>query len=247
MVEINGCVNLSELIQGRVSVYELLSRLFLVEVDQPFLDQLRGADFRLDVDNQDIDEGYALFRKFQQGVNENTLLDLAVDYVRTFIGAGQDGDSAAYPYESVYTSPDRLIMQDARDEVLALYRSEGMGKADHFPDPEDHIALQLSFMAHLNHRALELFDAGKHQEAVAYLLKQRDFLDNHLLDWVPAFCSNMRRFAQEDLYLGLAKVTRGFLVVEKDVIADLLSELAEPVGCPAASAGEGRAGRCASG
>mgnify|MGYP000335071209 FL=1 len=32
------------------------------------------------------------------------LTELAVDYVRAFIGSGNDGFSAAYPYESVYTS-----------------------------------------------------------------------------------------------------------------------------------------------
>ena len=51
------------------------------------------------------------------------LTELAVDYVRAFIGSGNDGFSAAYPYESVYTSPKRLMMQDARDEVLVLYRA----------------------------------------------------------------------------------------------------------------------------
>lgn len=224
-----GTVKLSALIQGRIDVYDLLSRLFLVEIDQSFLNMLRDADFRIEVDNADLNEGYALFRKFQQNVSERTLLDLAVDYLRTFIGAGRSGDSAAYPYESVYTSADHLIMQEARDEVLALYRSEGMGKADNWADPEDHISLELSFMAHLNRKALELFEVGKHDEAIAYLVKQRDFLDKHLLRWGPNFCRNMLRFAQDDLYRGLAKVTLGFLAVDEELIADLLSELAEPV------------------
>jgi len=223
-------VNLASLLQGRINVYDLLSRLYMVEVDQPVLDTLRRANFRVDIGNPDLDEGYSLFRKFQQGIGERTLLELAIDYVKTFIGSGQSGDSAAYPYESVYTSEDHLIMQEARDDVLALYRSEGMDKADGWTDPEDHVCLELAFMAHLNRRSLELFEAGKRDEAVAYLVKQRDFLDRHLLVWVPNFCKNMLRFAQDDLYRGLAKVTLGFLAIEKDVIADLLADLADPVG-----------------
>ena len=58
------------------------------------------------------------------------LTELAVDYVRAFIGSGNDGFSAAYPYESVYTSPKRLMMQDARDEVLVLYRAFGLDKQE---------------------------------------------------------------------------------------------------------------------
>ena len=46
--------------------------------------------------------------------------------MRAFIGHGIDAYSAAYPFESVYTSPKRLMMQEARDEVLAVYRSEGL-------------------------------------------------------------------------------------------------------------------------
>jgi TorA maturation chaperone TorD len=225
-----GAVDLLELIRGRASVYELLSRIFLVEVDPPFLDYLRQADFSIHVDNADLTEGYALLRTFQRNIDERTLLDLAVDYVRAFIGSGQSGDSAAYPYESVYTSPDHLIMQDARDEVLDHYRQEGMGKPDSFPDPEDHVALELSFMAHLNRRALELFESGQDREAIAYLEKQRHFLEEHLLTWVPKFCDDVPRFAQGDLYLGVAKVTRGFLAVEKELISDLLDQICEPVG-----------------
>ena len=73
--------------------------------------------------NKNVDEGYRLMAKFMSNVWENSLTDLAVDYVRTFIGHGVDAFSAAYPFESVYTSEKRLLMQEARDEVLAIYRS----------------------------------------------------------------------------------------------------------------------------
>ena len=50
------------------------------------------------------------------------MTELAIDYVRTFIGHGVNGYSAAYPYESVYTSERRLMMQEARAEVLKTLR-----------------------------------------------------------------------------------------------------------------------------
>jgi putative dimethyl sulfoxide reductase chaperone len=230
MTATDDTVEISDLIKGRIGFYDLLSRMFLVEIDQPLLDNLRQADFVVTVDNADLNEGYALWCEFQKRVDEGTLVNLAVDYVRAFIGTGRDGDGAAYPYESIYTSPEHLIMQDSRDEVLALYRSEGMGKDDSFTEPEDHVALELSFMAHLNRRALELFESGSEREGIDYLNKQKAFLDGHLLNWVPAFCDNIAKFAQEPLYLGLAKVTRGFLAVDKAVLDDLLVDLAETVG-----------------
>lgn len=220
--------NLSDLIQGRIGTYSLLSRLFRSEVDQPLLDALAQADFALDVDDSDLDEGYALMRKFQQNIGDSTLVDLAVDYVRTFIGTSRARSGAAYPYESVYTSPLRMLMQEARDQVLGIYYSEEVGRAPGSVDPEDHVAFELSFMEHLNRKTLAFFEAGKQSEGVGYLLKQQKFLNDHLLNWVPTLCSDIPRFTRSDLYHGLAKVTRGFLRVDQDVIADLLAELSEP-------------------
>jgi TorA maturation chaperone TorD len=69
--------------------------------------------------------------------------------VRAFIGHGNNAYSAAYPYESVYTSEKRLMMQDARDEVLAIYRSCHLDKAASWKENEDHIAVETRI--HANH------------------------------------------------------------------------------------------------
>jgi TorA maturation chaperone TorD len=218
-------INLSDLIMSRMGTYSLLARLFRVEVDQLVLDQLQTTDFTATVDDADVAEGYALWQKVQQNTNDRTLQALAIDYVRTFVGSGQSSSGAAYPYESVYTSPMRLLMQDARDKVLEAYQSEGIVKAPDFSDPEDHLALELSFMVYLNGRAMELFGEGKNEEGLSYLRKQLSFLTEHLLNWVPTLCSDIPRFAKEDLYLGLAKVTRGFLYIDRQVLTDLIQEL----------------------
>ena len=115
--------DLIKLNEQRAATYGLLSRLYRVEVDEEFLQELRGMRFPASTGNKNVDEGYRLMAKFMSNVWENSLTDLAVDYVRTFIGHGVDAFSAAYPFESVYTSEKRLLMQEARDEVLAIYRA----------------------------------------------------------------------------------------------------------------------------
>ena len=72
--------------------------------------------------------------------------DLAVDFLHTFIGVTQDREQVAFPYESVYTSPEHLLMQDARDEVLAAYRAAKVVLVDEACEPEDHLAFELEFM-----------------------------------------------------------------------------------------------------
>ena len=50
---------------------------------------------------------YRMICGYLSQADGTVLTELAVDYVRAFIGSGNDGFSAAYPYESVYTSPKR--------------------------------------------------------------------------------------------------------------------------------------------
>ena len=131
---------------------------------------------------------------------------------------------AAYPFESVYTSPKRLMMQEARDEVLAVYRSEGLDKLPTWKEGEDHIALELEFMAALSDRIVAAVEADDEDEVERLLSTQRNFLDDHLASWVPLMTADLRRFAQCGLYQGLASLTDGFLQVEGEFFDEIFAE-----------------------
>ncbi len=220
---------LSEILATRSRNYSLLARLYRVEVDQALLDSLKKTNFTIDdslsSDVPDIEEGYRLWTAFLSQTRETVLTDLAVDYVRTFIGAGRNAKMAAYPYESVYTSEERLLMQESRDEVLYLYQAEGLHKIEEFNEAEDHLGIELEFMVFLCARALETLRAGDIQRTLGYLRKQEEFLSKHLLNWVPKFCEDALKFAKEGLYRGLAKVTVGLLKLDQETIHDLAVEL----------------------
>lgn len=166
--------------------------------------------------------GWSQISEYLAGAGDDVLTELAVDYVRSFIGAGVDGHSAAYPFESVYTDEKRLLMRDARDEVLALYLSEGLGRGESWKVGEDHIALELEFMGTLAGRAADAAAEGDAQEAGRLMTVQRAFMDDHLGAWAPMFTAEVRRFARTGLYKGLSLVTEG--VLEAD--SELLSEVA---------------------
>ena len=144
--------------------------------------------------------------------------------MRTFIGHGVDAFSAAYPFESVYTSEKRLLMQDARDEVLAIYRAAGLDKKESWKEGEDHIALELEFEQVLANRTTEALKRGDEDEAAALLTTQQNFLNDHLISWVPMMTADMKRFAQTDLYQGLAYLTDGFLETDRAFLEDVLTE-----------------------
>ena len=211
----------------RAATYGLLSRLYRVEVDKEFLKDLKGTHLPAKTGNALMDEGYRAISKFLSGLTASTELELRRDYVRAFIGEGTDGKSAAYPFESVYTSENRLRMQDARDEVLAIYRSEGLNRSVDWHDDEDHVALELEFMQFLCDKLANAVKIGDFDNAESLLATQEGFLTEHLCNWVPLMTSDMRLFAKTTFYKGLASLTEGYLEMERELLGELLDTAAE--------------------
>ena len=188
------------------------------------LAELKAMRFPAATGNTAVDAGYRAIATYLSGADAHAITDLAVDYVRAFIGHGVDAYSAAYPFESVYTSPKRLMMQDARDEVLVLYRTFGLDKQESWKEGEDHIALELEFEQILCERAIAAYEAGDEDECLKLLLSQRNFLEDHLLAWYPMMAADLQKFPQTDFYKGLGKLTDGFLRNDLEFLDAVLSE-----------------------
>lgn len=216
--------DLIKLNEQRAATYGLLSRLYRVEIDEVLLNEMHGMRFPANTGNKNVDEGYRLLATYLSNTWDNSVTDLAVDYTRVFIGHGVDAFSAAYPFESVYTSEKRLLMQEARDEVLAIYRSAGLDKQDTWKEGEDHVALELEFEQILAKRTVDALSKENETEAAALLTIQKNFLDDHLASWASMMTSDMKRFAQTDLYRGLAYLTDGFLETDQAFLEDVLTE-----------------------
>ena len=117
-----------------------------------------------------------------------------------------------------------ITMGDARDEVRALYLRERLKAADATRLGDDHIALELEFMQALAARSLacasgdEAADGTRWRETLA---AQAAFLDDHLLNWVPAFADLMADAAQTDFYRGLAAMLAAFLRDDRAFVEEL--------------------------
>lgn len=213
---------LIKLSEQRMATYHLLARLFRTEIDEELLEELKAMRFPVSTGNAKVDEGYRKIASYLSNTWENSVTELAVDYVRTFIGHGVDAFSAAYPFESVYTSKKRLLMQDARDEVLAVYRSVGLAKQDSWKEGEDHIALELEFEQIICSRIIDALREGDDETSFSLLEIQKTFLEDHLCAWVPMMTADAKRFAQTGLYEGLAFLTEGFLETDLEFLEELL-------------------------
>ena len=210
--------------ESRANMYALLSRVYRVEADQALLDQLQAANYAANTGNKDVDEGYRLLVKWLGQTWEHSLLDLAKDYVRAFIGYTGDHASAAYPFESVYRSEKHLLMQESRDEVLACYRAAGLEKDESWREGEDHVALEFEYMSTMATRAADALRSADMKLAQDLLNDQSHFLQDHLNTWVPNFTKDVERCATTKFYRGFALITRGYLECEMELFGDLAAQ-----------------------
>ena len=211
---------LDEVLAQRGSMYRLLARLYKKEADRALLDGLREAGFP--EEDGALGEGFRLMGTWLRDAKcADPVTELAVDYAHTFLGAGIADGLVSYPFESVYTSPGRLVMQDAWEDVCRIYREHGLERGREADMHEDQIGLECEFMAILTERALEALDADDEASIEASLAAQPAFLNAHLLNWVPKFTADVTATALTDFYRGLAKVTDDFIRMDGEFLADL--------------------------
>ena len=190
---------LREILAQRESMYRLLARLYKTEADKDLLDGLGAAGFP--EEDGGLGEGFRLIADWlRDPKSEDPVTELAVDYAHTFLGAGIADGLVSYPFESVYTSPGRLVMQDAWEDVCRIYREHGLERGEQADMHEDQIGLECEFMAILAGRALEALEADDEQALEASLADQHAFLTKHLLNWVPRFTADVTVTALTDFY-----------------------------------------------
>jgi len=206
------------LMENRAYMYRLLGRIYKQEVDQELFSQLSTLHFNSECDEGELSEGYHQFEAFFKKTYLDALTDLAVDYAKVFLGAGIAEGTVAYPYESVYTSPEHLVMQKARDQVLDLYREFGLDKEENLDIFEDHLGLELEFMAFLCKEGKEALHCEDYEKVEALLQTQSLFLEKHLLNWISPFCDDILKCSESEFYKAVAKMTRGYLTLEQEIL-----------------------------
>lgn len=144
--------------------------------------------------------------------------DLDVEYARLFVATG---DHPSFPYESVYTDPHRQMMSDAYDEVIKEYQEAGFKKVADYPEPEDHLSLELAFMSQLCAKAAQALRQQKEEEALSLITLQKRFLTRHLGRWVENFCQDLTAGASHEFYKALANFTSAFIRHEQKPMAKL--------------------------
>ncbi len=110
------------------------------------------------------------------------------------------------PFESAYRGKDNLLMQEPWVEVKKQYRKCGLLSNNSYGHPEDHVAVELSFMVHL---------IGGGTNAAL----EKNFFEEHVSTWIPQLLQDMSENKYSDFYRCVSEYGLSFLRSEEAYFA----------------------------
>ena len=198
----------------------LLARLHGKELDEELINELSAAPFA---------QGFALLPESEQASEAAHVIDagweliadaddlqkrvdeLAADFAALYLTHGH----RVSPTESEWLDDDGLTRQTPMMEVRQWYRRHRVAAPDWRTMPDDHIALQLAFIAHMLGAKDE---EGGFRASLGEITR---FMDEHLLLWLPAFAAEAARRCDTPFYAGLAMFTHAWLESFRELLARL--------------------------
>lgn len=207
-------LELQAVLEGRQTVYRMLGSLFRTEVTPQTLEALRARPFPADENDETLASAAIELNAAAAALTPADLDELAADYARTFLSAGVADGRAAFPFESVYTSPEKLVMQDAYEAVHRLLCAEGVAPEE--PDLyDDHLGIELAFMAHLAGKTARALAQMRSEDAEKGLDEEKAFLAAHLLNWTGKFFKDLDEVAASRFYRALGRYTSAWLEADR--------------------------------
>jgi putative dimethyl sulfoxide reductase chaperone len=194
------------LMKARQNVYDLLRCFLLQEPNEEFLIALKDENILKNLIgyNKNLDKGVELVSSALASADLGSLASaLKEDFTRMFVAP------LSIPlYESLYRSESGSAVQKETLSVRQKYMESGLFIHPESSFPEDHIGAEIEFVYYLCQKAAQA-DTSEDQES--YILRQREFLRDHLTVWVSSFCERLFSAAHTPYFQGVAKMTQGFV------------------------------------
>ena len=109
-----------------------------------------------------------------------------------------------------------LVFERETMLVRAAYAEFGLAAPRLNREPDDHIGLELGFVATLCVRGMDALDDGDDAELTRLVRGIRSFLADHLLVWAPACLTQAAEGATTHFYQGVAALGLGALAAAED-------------------------------
>ncbi len=212
-----------ELAAFREAVAEDLRQLAVLhdrEPDAALIAAIREVEFpdnlALRPTSETSDQALQLMRDALAGLphipGKKDLDALAVDFADIYLTHALQ----ASPYESVWLDEDGLVMQQPMFKIRDWYAKYGLAAEDWRTRSDDHLSLQLQFLAHLMD--------GVEGESKLLLEQAGKFMDEHLLLWLPDFTRRVSHRCATPYFAGASLVTWSWCESFRDAIAEILQQ-----------------------
>ncbi|MEE8321325.1 MAG: molecular chaperone TorD family protein [Gammaproteobacteria bacterium] len=195
--------------KARNGIYQFLSVLFRHELSAEQIDQMCDPEFRDALSRA----GVVLPDNFFIQTGQQHLTDLEVEYARLFVGPGRH----ISPHESVHRQDEQSgLYGHATVAVKQFIETAGFGFQSNYKGLPDHISVELEFMQTLTGWEAEAWEKDDTDLAMQCLELETRFVQEHLVCWVPAFCTKVAEEAELPFYREIAKLTSDFIVMEEE-------------------------------
>ncbi len=183
--------------EAEATYFKLMGALLYNEPSEQAINTLRDEELFAEIlyagENGLVKEGQKLLANWLKSAPANELTDNArTDYMRLLVGAGK---VLAPPWGSVYLDEDKLLFNVDTLKVRNFYQKYGVELKKKYSEPDDHIGLELEFLANLSEKG--------EVEAM------KSFINDFMFPWIFNWNDDVQAHAQTDYYKGLANLAVG--------------------------------------
>jgi TorA maturation chaperone TorD len=147
------------------------------------------------------------------------------EYQRLFIGPRP---IPAPLWESVFLDKDHLLFGEDTLNVRRFYATCGLEFSERYAYPDDHISVELEFMCRLNNSAIKIITKPSFDDSLTEFYSicslQLNFLEHHILRWVPQSFSLQLLHVSTLIYEGLAELLATFPPYDAHLLAAVQGE-----------------------
>lgn len=208
----------------RAKLYSFLGNCLLEPIQGSSVVALSAKfweEFPLGPGNEHLQNGLEQLRQCTTKLDtlgeEEAIHQVMLEYTPLFLGPGRP---QAPPWESVYRTSQNMLFGAPTFEVREALSHYGLEIRGKNKQPEDHIGLELMFLAAVSERLSEPV-SEKH---ASYVREQIRFIDEHLLAWVPDLCRDAQNHGNVGFYGGLIELVWGILLWDKELLQEYLEK-----------------------
>ena len=205
---------LKQVLKTQQELYRFLSHIITLGPKKELLEHFQGLYSKLineEADDDNLVKGIISIQKELSGKNLASYeAVLNREYTRLFIGPGKPPVS---PYASIYISdePKPKLMDESTIEVRKQYLVNNIVMANMNSVPDDFLGAELEYINYLTMKSLELIEKSETEELGALLQKQVNFINEHLVTWIPNFTQSLLDSTTEDFFKGYALLLTGLV------------------------------------